>query len=103
VSRLSEVEVASALVRPAREKAFTVAERDRPLASLADDLATLMIVEFTPETTSAARAPLVCSAIAAGWCRRATRELPLSPTRNEPAAPFWRLTIASQRRHVMNG
>ena len=47
-SRLSEVEVASALVRRAREGAFTVEERDRALASLADDLATLIIVEFTP-------------------------------------------------------
>ena len=61
-SRLSEIEVASALVRRGREGAFTVAERDRALASLADDLATLIIVEFTPEITAEARAS--CSAIA---------------------------------------
>jgi predicted nucleic acid-binding protein len=58
-SRLSEVEVASALVRRAREGAFTVAERDRALASLADDLGTLIIVEFTPEIAADARALLL--------------------------------------------
>jgi hypothetical protein len=63
-SRLSEVEIASALVRRAREGAFTVKERDRALASLADDFATLIIVEFTSEITTNARAS--CSAIAFG-------------------------------------
>ncbi len=58
-SRLSEVEVASALVRRAREGAFTVEERDRALASLADDFATLIIVEFTSEITADARALLL--------------------------------------------
>ena len=65
-SRLSEVEVASALVRRAREGAFTVAERDRALASLADDLATLIIVEFTPEITADARALLTRHRLRAG-------------------------------------
>ena len=58
-SRLSEVEIASALVRRAREGAFTIEERDLALASLADDLATLIIVEFAPETTADARAVLL--------------------------------------------
>ena len=58
-SRLSEVEVASALVRRAREGAFSVAERDRALASLADDFAALIIVEFTPEITANARGLLL--------------------------------------------
>ena len=58
-SRLSEVEVASALVRRARDGAFTEKERDRALASLANDLATLVIVEFTPEITTEARALLL--------------------------------------------
>jgi predicted nucleic acid-binding protein len=57
-SRLSEVEVTSALVRRAREGAFPVEERDRALASLADDFATLIIVELTPEITGDARALL---------------------------------------------
>jgi uncharacterized protein len=65
-SRLSEVEVASALVRRAREGAFTVEERDRALASLADDLAALIIVEFTPEITAAARTLLLRHRLRAG-------------------------------------
>ena len=65
-SRLSEVEVASALVRRAREGAFTVTERDRALASLADDFATLIIVELTPEITADARALLLRHRLRAG-------------------------------------
>jgi hypothetical protein len=65
-SRLSEVEVASALVRRAREGAFTVDERDRALASLADDFASLIIVEFTPEITANARALLLRHRLRAG-------------------------------------
>ena len=65
-SRLSEVEVASALVRRAREGAFNIEERDRALASLSDDFATLIIVEFTPEITADARALLVRHRLRAG-------------------------------------
>ncbi len=65
-SRLSEVEVASALVRRARDGAFTVEDRDRALASLADDFATLVIVEFTPEITADARALLLRHRLRAG-------------------------------------
>ena len=65
-SRLSEVEVASALVRRAREGAFTAEERDRALASLADDFATLIIVEFTREITVDARALLLRHRLRAG-------------------------------------
>ena len=65
-SRLSEVEVASALVRRAREGAFTVEERDRALASLPDDCATLIIVEFTSEITADARALLLRHRLRAG-------------------------------------
>ena len=65
-SRLSEVEVASALVRRAREGAFTLEERDRALASLEDDFAALIIVEFTPEITAEARALLLRYRLRAG-------------------------------------
>lgn len=65
-SRLSEVEVASALVRRAREGAFTAEERDRALASLADDLATLIIVEFTTQITADARGLLLRHRLRAG-------------------------------------
>ena len=65
-SRLSEVEVASALIRRAREGAFTIEERDRALASLETDFAALIIVEFTPEITAEARALLLRERLRAG-------------------------------------
>ncbi len=65
-SRLSEVEVASALVRRAREGAFTLAERDRALASLENDFAALIIVELTQEISGEARALLLRHRLRAG-------------------------------------
>ncbi len=55
VSRLSEVEIASALVRRAREGAFSAEERDRALASLPGDLAAWIMVELTAEVAAGAR------------------------------------------------
>lgn len=54
-SRLSEVEVASALIRRTREGAFSVAERDRALAALETDFPAILVVELTPEVTTRAR------------------------------------------------
>ena len=54
-SRLSEVEVASALGRRAREGAFSLAERDRALAALETDFAAILVVELTSEITARAR------------------------------------------------
>jgi len=58
-SRLSEVEVASALVRRARELAFSSRERDRALTMLAADFDALHVVELVPEVTAIARALLL--------------------------------------------
>jgi len=65
-SRLSEVEVASALVRRAREGAFPVEERDRALASLVNDFAALIIVELTPAITADALALMLRHRLRAG-------------------------------------
>ena len=54
-SRLSEVEVASALVRRAREGAFTTAARDRALDRFAADLEAITVVELTQDVTKGAR------------------------------------------------
>ena len=54
-SRLSEVEVASALARLAREGAFSVTEHDRALAAVEVDLAAILVVELTPEIAARAR------------------------------------------------
>lgn len=51
-SRLSEVEIASALVRRCREGSFPVSERDRVLAALPLDLAAMFVVELTPEVSA---------------------------------------------------
>ena len=86
-SRLSEVEVASALVRRTREGAFPVEERDRALASLADDFAALIIVEFTPEITADARALLLRHRLRAGDAVQLASCLYLQREMSEPM-PF---------------
>lgn len=54
-SRLSEVEIASALVRRWREGDLSESERDRTLAALKDDFTALTVVELVPEVTALAR------------------------------------------------
>ena len=54
-SRLSEVEVASALRRRTREGSLPFDERDRLLGDLDRDLDAMMVVEMTSEVTALAR------------------------------------------------
>ena len=54
-SRLSEVEVASALARLVREGAVSALERDRAIAALTLDVAAMLVVEVTPDLTAQAR------------------------------------------------
>jgi predicted nucleic acid-binding protein len=54
-SRFSAIEIASALARREREKAFTVAERDRALKALNTDLSAWILVELTAELTTDAQ------------------------------------------------
>lgn len=65
-SRLSAVEVASALARRCREGAFPAAERDRALAALEQDLAALHVVELSPPIVARARELLVLHPLRAG-------------------------------------
>jgi predicted nucleic acid-binding protein len=65
-SRLSEVEVASALSRREREGGFSVAERDRGLRSLNRDLGAWIVVELNPQLTADAQALLVRHALRTG-------------------------------------
>ncbi len=58
-SRLSEVEVSSAIIRRAREAAFTIGQRDRMLTALQRDVPALAIVELTPEIAADARGLLL--------------------------------------------
>ena len=58
ISRLSQVEVASALARRARVGDIGVRDRDLALAALDADLGSFLIVEITAPVTSRARALL---------------------------------------------
>lgn len=57
-SRLSEVEIMSALTRRAREGDLASADADRATAALAGDLPAFLIVELLPEVTARARSLL---------------------------------------------
>ena len=65
VSRLSEVEVASALARRARVGDCGVQERDVALATLDGDFEWFLVVEIVPAITSRARALLNAYALRA--------------------------------------
>lgn len=65
-SRLSEIEVASAIVRRAREGAFTSRARDRMLAALQNDFPALLVVELIPEIALNARSLLLRHPLRAG-------------------------------------
>lgn len=65
-SRLSEVEVASAIANRVRAAAMPEVDRDRALATLTDDLAVMLIVELTGEVTRRARSLLQRQPIRAG-------------------------------------
>lgn len=58
-SRLSEVEIASALVRRAREGSLSATDRDRGLEALSRDMKSLYVVELFPEIAQAARGLLL--------------------------------------------
>ena len=65
-SRLSEVEVASAVQRRAREGAFSTRARDRAIKALEADLPAMVVVELTPEIGAKARMLLERHALRAG-------------------------------------
>lgn len=65
-SRLSEVEVASALARLARDGAIARAERDRALTALDTDLPSIVVVELTEAVCARARALLQQHPLRAG-------------------------------------
>lgn len=65
-SRLSAIEVASALARREREGAFTAAERDRALKRLNADLAAWIVVELTGELTVEAQMLLIRHSLRSG-------------------------------------
>jgi hypothetical protein len=65
-SRLSELEVASAIARRTREGAFSAVQRDRMLRALGDDVPALAVVEVIPDIVADARALLLRHSLRAG-------------------------------------
>lgn len=65
-SRLSAVEIVSALMRRSREGAFSEQERERALAALEADMAAMLVVELAPEIVTRAQALLRRHALRAG-------------------------------------
>ena len=65
-SRLSAVEIASALMRRAREGAFSEANRDRAFVALDADMSGMLVVELTPEIATRAQTLLRRHALRAG-------------------------------------
>lgn len=65
VSRLSEVEVVSALARLVRDRGITLSQRDRAVAAFVTDLKAWHVVEVTPEVVAIARRLLMQHALRA--------------------------------------
>ena len=65
-SRLSAIEVASALARREREGAFPAAQRDRALKRLDADLAAWILLELTAELTADAQMLLIRHSLRSG-------------------------------------
>jgi hypothetical protein len=65
-SRLSAVEIASALARRCREGSFPPKERDRALEALEQDLSALPLVELSTGVVAGARGVLTRHALRAG-------------------------------------
>jgi predicted nucleic acid-binding protein len=65
-SRLSSVEIASALVRRSREGAISAEQRERALAILDTDMSALLVVELTPAIVARAQSLLKRHPLRAG-------------------------------------
>ncbi len=65
-SRITEVEIASALARRVREGSLAAPDRDRAIEALLDDLTAIHVVELTPEVSGRARELLARHRLRAG-------------------------------------
>ena len=88
VSRLSEVEVTSALARLARDEAISLAQRDRAAAAFVSDLLAWHVVELTPEVGVTARRLLMQHQLRAGDAVQLSAALVLQVGLEEPLEEF---------------
>jgi predicted nucleic acid-binding protein len=84
VSRLSEVEVPSALVRLCREGRLSERARDRALAAFDADLASWYVVELTTDVTALARRCLTRHTLRSGDAIQLASALWLQESLGEP-------------------
>jgi predicted nucleic acid-binding protein len=88
VSRLSEVEVTSALARLARDEAISLAQRDRAAAAFVSDLLAWHVVELTPEVGATARRLLMQHQLRTGDAVQLSAALVLQVGLEEPLEEF---------------
>jgi hypothetical protein len=88
VSRLSEVEVPSALARLAREGRLSVRLRDRALTAFLADLAAWHVVELSVAVTALARSRLLQHPIRTGDAIQLASALWLQSALSEPLSGF---------------
>ncbi len=104
VSRLTEVEAASAFSRLVRETVLTPARRDAATAVFLDDLAGWEIVEVTPEVTARARTLLVHHLLRAGDAIQLASALLVQERATQPLEEFVafdrRLLDAARAEHL---
>jgi len=88
VSRLSEIEVVSALARLAREGAISLAQRDRAVAALVADLEAWHVVELGPEVVASARRLLTRHSLRSGDALQLAAALVLQDGLERPLEEF---------------
>jgi predicted nucleic acid-binding protein len=104
VSRLTEVEVASALARLVRNGNITAAQRDRAARALERDLTAWTVVEITAEVAAEARRLLLLHELRAGDAIQLASALVLQRGLGEPLEEFIvydaRLSDAAEKQHL---
>ncbi len=88
ISRLSEVEVASALARLTREGHIQARQRDRALAALLTDVAAWHVVECSPAVVTLARTLLTRHPLRSGDAIQLASALRVQQMLTEPLSAF---------------
>jgi predicted nucleic acid-binding protein len=102
-SRLSHVEIASALIRRSREGLLSEAKRESALVTLNEDLTAMLVVELTPEIVARSQALLQRHSLRAGDAVQLASCLQLRDELEEPirfVAFDDRLAVAARKERI---
>jgi predicted nucleic acid-binding protein len=102
-SRLSHVEIASALIQRSREGLLAEAKRESALVMLNGDLAAMLVVELTPQIVARSQALLQRHSLRAGDAVQLASCLQLRDELQEPitlVAFDDRLAVAARRERI---